>query len=294
MNFYQLERKFGKYVIPRLSLCIIVAYVFGYILQFTASAAMGFLFLDPYKILHGQVWRIVTWIFIPPSDFGIFTLINLYFFYFIGSTLEKLWGDFRYNLYIFIGLISVIIGCFALYFVGTATGLMGARELGQQVFSQYISFYVSTYYINVTVIMAFAMTIPEMGIRFMFVIPLKMKHLAYMEMAFLLLDFVTCKGIVPRAVMIISLLNFIWFYISSKKIGSSAKKYGYSAPKTNKRKFTVIKGNKGENSSVTRHKCAVCMRTEVTNPELTFRFCSKCNGNFEYCEDHLYTHTHIE
>lgn len=301
MNFNKLERKYGRYAIPNLSLVIIAAYVLGYILEIVAEGAMSYLYLDPYLILHGQVWRLISWVLVPPSSLGIFTFINLFFFYYLGKTLESLWGDFRYNLYIIGGIFFVIVGCFLIYFFGINTGLLGAGVLGNQYFSLCISYFVGTYYINISVIMAFAMTIPDMQIRFMFFIPMRMKWLAYIEGAFLLLDFIAYQKSfpypsIPRCVMVVSMLNFFVFYFFSKNSGMSSKRKGKGisfGKKKSHEGFSVVRPGE-KPSSISRHKCAICGKTEITDSNLMFRFCSKCNGNYEYCEDHLYTHEHIQ
>ncbi len=302
----KLERKYGKYAIPNLSLLIIGAYVLGYVLEMTATNAITLLYLDPYLIMKGQVWRLISWILVPPFSLNLFTLINLFFFYTIGKTLERMWGDFRYNIYIFTGIISVIIGVFVVYFFGYFTGLFGASLWGIENYSKMLSMYVTTYYINISVLLAFAMTIPDVQILFMFVIPLKMKWLAYIEGVFLLLDFIKYPA-VGRCVMVVSLLNYIIFYFSSRSsmrispAQARARRQFRSATRQAQRSgYSVYRGSEGNGSSfssssvITRHKCVICGRTEVSNPDLQFRFCSKCNGNYEYCEDHLYTHTHIE
>jgi len=102
MNFLnKMERKIGKYAIPNLSLYLILGYVLGYILRFISPAIMDFLTLNPYLILRGQIWRLVTWIIIPPSGLDLFTIIMLMFYYSIGTQLERIWGTYRYNLYLF-------------------------------------------------------------------------------------------------------------------------------------------------------------------------------------------------
>ena len=113
MNFLnKMERKIGKYAIPNLSLYLILGYVLGYILEFINPAIVDFLTLNPYLILHGQVWRIVTWIIIPPSSFDLFTIIMLMFYYSVGMNLERTWGTFYYNVYLFMGMIFTILGSF--------------------------------------------------------------------------------------------------------------------------------------------------------------------------------------
>lgn len=300
----KLERKYGRYAIPNLSLVIIGAYVLGYVLELTAGNAIGLLYLDPDLILKGQVWRLISWILVPPFSLNMFTLINLFFFYTIGRTLERMWGDFRYNIYIFTGIIAVVIGVFLVYFFGRFTGLFGASLWGIENYSKMLGIYVTTYYINISVLLAFAMTIPDVQILFMFIIPLKMKWLAYIEGVILLLDFIKFPA-VGRCVMVVSLLNFFVFYISSRSAmritpaqARMRRQFRNAARAAQKQGYSVYRGNEGSGRAgacvVTRHKCVICGRTEVSNPELQFRFCSKCNGNYEYCEDHLYTHTHIE
>ena len=111
----KLENKIGKHAISNLSLYIIIAYILGYVLSFTGNLEV--FALNPYKILHGQVWRILTWIVVPPSRFDFFTIIMLYFYYQLGTTLERTWGAFRYNLYIFSGVFYTVVGAFVVYIV---------------------------------------------------------------------------------------------------------------------------------------------------------------------------------
>ena len=120
--FNKLERKYGRYAISNLTRYIIICYVIGYLLALAAPWLLTILTLDPGKILHGQVWRLVTWVLIPPGGLSIFTIIMLFFYYSLGSALEKTWGDFRYNMYILTGLVATVIGSFILFFVsGAAT-----------------------------------------------------------------------------------------------------------------------------------------------------------------------------
>lgn len=287
MNINGLERKFGKYSIPNLSLVLIGAYVLGYIMQFAAPEAFQYMYLDPYMILHGQVWRLISWIMIPPYSLGLFTLINLYFFFSLGRVLENLWGDFRYNLYILSGILFVIVGSFLIYGFAALTGLLGFAQLGPQMFSFGMSQYVSTYYINICVIMAFAMTVPDMQILFWFIIPLKIKWLAYLEGVILLLEFISCPFPAGKCIIAFSVLNFLFFFLTSR---NGAVK---SVAASKRRKAYERKMSTARPKGITRHKCAVCGRTEEDDPSLVFRFCTVCNGNYEYCQDHLFTHEHI-
>ena len=151
MNFLnKMERKFGRYAIPELTKYIILCYVIGYALEvfqnMTGVGIMGYLALSPYHILHGQIWRLVSWVLIPPSGLDIFTIIMLLFYYSLGTALERTWGEFRYNVYIFSGILFTVIGAFLLYFIG-----------GLQI-SLYGASIISTYYINLSIFLAFAAT----------------------------------------------------------------------------------------------------------------------------------------
>ena len=98
------ERKFGKYAIRNLSFVLVLCYAVGYVLQLAGGGGLvlSYLTLNPYAILHGQIWRLVTWVLIPPSSGGLFfTLLMLYFYCSLGTSLERTWGTYRYNVYLF-------------------------------------------------------------------------------------------------------------------------------------------------------------------------------------------------
>ena len=158
----KMEKRFGKYAIHNLSLYIIIGYVIGYILMLTGS--MEFISLNPDKILHGEVWRIVTWILVPPSRLDIFTIIMLFFYYSIGNSLEKTWGAFRYNVYILSGILFTIIGAFVLYAGFMALGNFLSAGVGI-----YVSSAFSTYYINLSIFLAFAACYPNMQVLLYFI-----------------------------------------------------------------------------------------------------------------------------
>ena len=124
-----------------------------------------------------------------------------------------------------------------------------------------------------------------------FVIPIKMKWMAFVYAAMILYDIFNYVriGLWPMAVPIVaSLLNFVIFFFSTRDIGRYR-------PKEVRRRQNFKKAvNPSKVTTITKHKCAVCGRTERDGENLEFRFCSKCNGNYEYCQDHLYTHEHVK
>ncbi|HIS27134.1 MAG TPA: hypothetical protein IAA57_09620 [Candidatus Pullilachnospira intestinigallinarum] len=272
----RLERKFGRYALSNLSLYIVITYAAGYILSLTSSGLLSYLTLEPYYILRGQVWRLVSWLLIPPGRLNIFTIITLLFYYSVGNTLERTWGAFRYNVYIFSGILMTIVGSFLLYFLYGGRVLMGAAF--------------STYYISMSIFLAFAATYPNMQVFLYGLIPLKVKWLGYLDGILLIVELIQ-GGWASRVVIICSLLNFIVFFLSS---GSMRRFRPGEIRRKQQFRKAVHRSQVRPDGTVTKHKCAICGRTEKDGDHLEFRFCSKCNGNYEYCQDHLFTHTHVK
>ncbi len=302
----KFEKKFGKYAISNLSLILIMCYVVGYIIQLINPEFMMMLTLDPYAILHGQVWRLVTWIVIPPSSLDIFTIIMLYFYYSVGRTLERTWGDYRYNVYLLSGMLFTILAsfiCMGLCYLNygevfeALSGVPDMAELPESLFRLGSTMF-STYFINMSILLAFAATFPDVQILLMFVIPVKMKWMGIIYGVLLVLQLfsgVAVSGsaiasdvcsLFYRGAIVASLLTFAVFWITSRnKI--------HMTPKQMKRRHE-FKQEVRINSRATTHKCAICGQTGEDNSDLEFRYCSKCNGNYEYCQEHLFTHEHVK
>ena len=292
MKMSPFERKFGKYAIKNLSIILIICYAIGYLMTLfdRSGTLISYLVLNPYAILHGQVWRLVTWVLIPPETGNIFlTLIMLYFYGSIGTTLERTWGTYRYNVYLFQGMLFTIVGSFLVMgyhylFDAESIAMMGPQ--GVDLYFMYIGlFYFSTFYVNMSIFLAFAATFPEVQVLLMFIIPIKVKWLGIIYGVMLAYEFIRAN-VDGRFAIAASLLNFLVFFFTSRSMM-------HMNPKQIRRR-QEFKRDVRRNTGITKHKCAICGRTETDSPGLQFRFCSKCDGNYEYCEDHLYTHTHIK
>ena len=272
----KLERKFGRYAIHNLTLYLIGGYIIGFGVYMFVPNLLNLLTLEPAYILHGQIWRIISWVLIPPSGNIFTTVIMMLFYYSLGTALERTWGAFRYNVYIFSGILFTVIGAFLLYLI------VGVDAVGYGVFF-------STYYINMSIFLAFAVSYPDMEVLLYFILPIKMKWMALVYAALTIYDLVR-GNLFTRIAIIASLLNFIVFFLSSRNVKPYMPK-----EQMRQRKFK----QEQERPHMTyaggaRHRCAVCGRTELDDPNLEFRFCSKCNGNYEYCQDHLFTHEHVK
>ncbi len=307
----KLERKYGKHAVPRLTAIMIALMAAGYIMQAINASALSYFTLNPYLIFRGQIWRLVTWVLVPPSSFNIFTIILLFFYLSIGMSLERAWGDFRYNVYIFGGLIITLAAaliCYPLFSIFYPSSIAG----------QAIGMFFSTYYICMSILLAYAATFPEAVVLVMFIIPVKMKYFGFIYAAFMAYDAIgyirlAIQGgqfgglyVIPVIAMIASLVNFLVFFISSRKKVSlnpeqkkrqkEFRRQVLEADSRNKAREAAREKNEGAGIVTkigARHRCEVCGRTEISDPELEFRYCSKCEGAHEYCMDHLYTHQHI-
>ena len=296
----KLERKLGRYAIPNLILYLIGAYSIGFVLNMVAPSILNYLNFQPYYILHGQIWRLVTWIFMPTDSNILFLIIMMMLYYQLGMALERTWGTFRFNVYIIGGILVTELGSFLVYgliygIFGRAMALSASAIMGQMI---------STSYINMSIFLAFATLYPDMQVMLYFIIPIKMKWMAavyVVMMVFNVWDIFQSVRAVTQSTgialwyagimllcVILSLLNYLIFFLSTRNL------IRYTPHEVHRRQ--QVKAQMREprpGSGITKHKCAVCGRTELDDPNLEFRFCSKCEGNYEYCQDHLFTHQHI-
>ncbi len=314
----KLERKFGKYAIRNLSRYLVFGLFIGYILSYgnrlfenvLGFSPVTFLEFDAGKILHLQIWRLVTWLICPPPSGGtILTIIFLLCLIPMGSTLETFLGSFKMNVYIIGGVLLSDIGGLLVYGIS-----LGVVHVGFPV-------YLSTYYIVFSMFLALALCMPNATVRLYFVLPIRMKwmlviyilDLAYELWIYFRYGLIT--GFFYGTEIIFALLNLALFFLFVRNPMSHAQRkrhrqfqsaYNQRAQKQNTRRTRTTKQgstqqqwqnwqqNPQQNATrgTTRHKCVICGRTEVSDPDMIFRYCSKCKGNLEYCQEHLFTHEH--
>jgi len=267
--FYNLERRYRKYAIPNLMYYIIGMYGTGLFLQlFAPEFYSQYLALDAQKILSGQVWRVITFMIYPPGGGSLFgSLIGMYLYYMLGVNLERIWGAFRFNVYFFMGVIGHVAAALVVYIF--------FRE----------RIYLTTEFLNYSLFFAFAATFPDLEFLLFFVIPIKAKWMAMFNGIYFLYEFIM-GNLATRITIVMSLINFFVFFLLTRDLNRFN-------PKEIKRKQNFHRQMKIMPQGGTHHKCAVCGRTEKDNPNLEFRYCSKCEGSLEYCSEHLYTHKHV-
>ncbi|TCT16811.1 hypothetical protein EDC18_101107 [Natranaerovirga pectinivora] len=251
----KLERKFGKYAIHNLMFYIVILNIIGFILIYLDPRNIVKLYLIPEMFFAGEYWRVFTFLMIPPTDSIIFFAFVLYFYYLIGNTLESNWGTFKFNAYYFIGVLGTITA--ALVF----------------------KYPMTTVYLNLSLFLAFAKLFPDFTINLYFILPIKIKYLAWIQWGFFIYTLIMGNNI-ERIAITVALVNYFLFF---------GKEY-FSKQKAYSRKQSFQK--KAQPSKHTIHKCTTCGKTEKDDPNLEFRYCSKCNGHYEYCSEHLFSHNH--
>ena len=256
--------------IKNLMMYISIANVAFWVLGAINRPFLSYLSFDAAAILHGQVWRLVTFMLYPPST-GLLAFIAFYFYYWIGSTLEQYWGSGQFTIYFFSGVILTILYGFLIYFI---TGSNVRLD------SQYI--YLSMFF-------SFAALFPDMQVLFMFLIPIKMKYLAIVDAVFFALAVIT-NPFPVNLLPVVAVLNF--FLFCGGDLLGRVRPARASQSTVNFRKESR-RIRREQQSRLYTHKCAVCGRTDVDYPNLEFRYCSRCQGYHCFCIDHINNHIHF-
>jgi len=274
-RFCQKHRGFG---IPKLMLYIVIISAMVYIVSGAGTAPIiYYLLFSPAHIMQGQVWRVFTWIFVPLNNNIFFAALMLYFYYFIGSTLEREWGTAKFTIYYLSGIILNIIYGLVIYYVFNLTP------------------YLSAGFINLSMFFACAVLFPDFTVRLFLIIPIKIKWLALANAAFFAFSIVSeilSGHLVTAFLPLIALLNF--FIFCGESLLSYIRPYKFSMSKqTINFKKAAKRAKQDLKDKPYRHICAVCGKTDTDYPDLEFRYCSRCNGYHCFCSEHINNHIHF-
>lgn len=279
-RFCATHPRFG---IPNLMRVIVIGNVAVYVLMLLTQAndanALSFLTFNLNALLHGEVWRLVTFVFVPAYSSPFALLISLYFYYWIGSTLERQWGTAKFNLYYISGTLLTVLG------VVLASLITGNPYLTAA----------GTGYVNLSMFFAFAFLFPDTTVLLFFILPVKMKWLAYLDGALFAFDIIKAIGAHNWAgvvLPIVALLNFAVFIWPEVHYLKERAKYQNSRKTVQFRQAQQQQAKQAQQQGY-RHKCAVCGRTDTDYPDLQFRYCSKCVGYHCFCQDHIFNHVHF-
>lgn len=266
--------------IPNLMKYIAIGNVAVYLMDMVSQGMATFwLMFHPGLVLHGQVWRLITFLFIPINGYDgrIFSMLwfalSTFFYYWIGNALENQWGTARFNVFYFLGaLFNLIIG-----FVLRSP--------------------VTMYYVNMSMFFSFATLYPDMQVLLYGIIPLKVKWLAWFDaalFAFNILQSLLQASWLGAALPIIALLNyFIFFWEDLMQLLGQSR--GRVQHRTSSQTINFKKAQKDlQQKRGYLHKCTVCGITDADDPDMEFRYCSKCNGYYCYCANHINDHVHVQ
>ena len=289
--FDRFCRKHPRLAIPNLMMYIVIGTAIVYVLdQFGPFPISNYLAFSPYYIIRGQVWRLITFIFIPLDDNPLLFILSLYMYWWIGSAVEREWGSTKFTVFYGTGvLMNILAGLILALFLGGFTTplptLAGAE------------------YLNMSLFFSMATLFPDLTILLFFVIPLKSKWLAWFDAALFLfgigkgLAYTVMYGpfmlvmVIPPLVAMLNYLLFFWSDIA----GFFTRTIGRAKHQTSRQTINFKQATRhAQQQKGYIHKCAVCGKTDTDYPNEEFRYCSKCNGYYCYCSEHIHNHVHIE
>ena len=256
--------------IPNLMRYIAIGSGIFWIVGLINPVLLSYMAFSPAAIFHGQIWRLVTFLLYPP-DTGYLALIAVYFYYWIGTNLENAWGTGAFTIYFFSGaILTALFGVLVYLLLG-------------------ISFPMTAEYIYLAMFFAFAVLFPDMEVLLFFILPVKIKYLAILDAVFFVLSIFT-YSFPMNLLPVVATLNFLIFCG-----GELWRRVQFRRPKGNTINFRreSARIRREQQAKLYTHKCSVCGRTDVSNPELEFRYCSKCAGYHCFCMEHINNHIHF-
>lgn len=238
----------------------------------TTGTVLYYLALNPEQILRGQIWRLATFALIPETS-GIWALLFLYFYYFIGTALDREWGSAKFNMYFFSGMLFTIVYCFIIYFITGRSMQIGASYIYLSMFFSFATFY------------------PNQRVLLFYFIPIKIKWLAFVNAAYFLVNVVTSTfpfNLLP----LVATLNYLLFCGDMLFADfSPARRQQRKKTMNFRREASRIRTEQAR--APYRFRCEVCGRTDVSHPQLEFRYCSRCAGYHCFCQEHINNHIHF-
>ena len=265
--------------VPNLMLFVVIgsAIVWLFTMMDTTDTLSYYLCFDPAAFCRGQIWRLFTFVLVSGNVRPLMLLIELYFFYFIGTSLEREWGKGRFTIYYCSGVVLTALYSLVVYWI---TGR---------------SYVFSASYIHLSMFLAFATLWPEQRVLLFYIIPVKVKWLGIADAVLMGLSVVASLltgSVVGALLPIVAVANYLlfcgeWLFdlFRPGRVRQRARTVQF--------KNAVCKAEQSQRSQPYRRKCAVCGRTDAEHPELEFRYCSRCAGYHCFCIDHINNHVHF-
>lgn len=258
----KIERRLTPFAVPHPTLCLVIGQTFVALTAVLGLIDSTRLALVPALVLEGEIWRLFTFIFIPPPAGPLFIAFALYLLYLFGTALEHHWGLVRYNLFLFVGYTLTVIAGFIVPDV-VATNI----------------------FINGSIFLAFAHLNPSFIMMLFFILPVQIRWLAAFTWLLYAVTFFT-GGASARLTILAATGNFLLFFGRDmiQNLRTGRRRIIHQAKATAARRETAV---------TPRHTCVACGKNSTTHPDLDFRYCSKCAGDQCYCPDHIRDHEHV-
>ena len=254
---------------------------------------------DKAAILRGQVWRLFTYVLTyTPGANEFMVLIGLYFFYHLSRTVEMAMGTFRFNLYYFTGVL--LMDVFAMILCPSSDVIIGNYLVSPELLTAMVYGNMG-YYLHLSIVLTFAALSPDSQFLVFFIIPVKAWFLGVVYVLLTAFSIYSLRIVFPHNLFpLVALANFFLFTgkdvlnLLPPALRYSMRRRRPAPRRTGTITFTAKKEDGKAQPRNYTHKCAVCGRTDTSNPELEFRYCSRCSGYHCYCSDHISNHDHVQ
>ena len=263
--------------VPNLMRYVVLITAAIYLLDlFSKGAASAMLDFNMQLVLHGEIWRLVTWLITPEGGSPFWVLVGLFFYYSIGTSVEEYWGTAKFTLFYLCSAALTVVFAFV--------SLLWDK-----------SPYISTGPFYRILFLAFATLYPTAMIRIQLILPIQAKWLAVLYVVLTVLNIFRFGLWYLLYLLPVWLVYAVFFWDG---IADLLAEFGLRVRHQNSRqtiqfKSAVRQQKKKEAERGYRHKCAVCGRTDTDHPELEFRYCSRCAGYHCFCQDHIFNHEHF-
>ena len=286
-----LRRQFDIYCyknrnkgISNLMLYIVIGNAVVYLMSSMGNNSIlySLLCFNRNAILRGEIWRLITYPLTYQINSPLLMLISLFCYYSIGRAMENIWGTLKFNLFYITGVVLMDIYC--LIFGGQA----------------------SVTYLNLSLFLSYATLFPDVHFLLFFIIPIKGWFFALFDLAIVVVDLFTLP-FPYNFFSVISIANYFLFFgkdglnVIPRSWRINTSRLFRKSPKSQPQKPKIIQfdagsyeASKAAPAAPYTHRCSVCGRTDISHPDLEFRYCSRCKGYYCYCEDHISNHTHIQ
>jgi hypothetical protein len=273
----RLERRFGRLAIPNLTLLLIAGQATLYLADYLpGGVSLEAIELNPHKVLQGEFWRLLSFPFSPPGGMPIFALFYFSLFYMFGSAIEHSWGAFRYNLFLWSGLLANVVAAFVAWAVLRASADQAGAAAGAAAATV-----ATNSFMYGSIFLAFAQLNPNYTLNIYFLFPVPIRFLAILTWIGYTLQLLGGTWM-SQLLVLATIFNYLLFF------GRDHWRQFKHA-----RRKQLFQAEARQALKPARHVCRVCGLSSDQSPRTLFRYCSKCEGQACYCPEHIREHEHV-